>query len=223
MSDLQISVSDGITISEAMSFTKDSQYLLISRKNECARLLQKRKDMTPDDRTDFLIALHIVLETGINGLLRQIFIRFNHLMDAAQKSEAEQEFDSVNFREKVTSFIYLSKFTFATPEERKLANEHRSIIGKMRRFTEIRNKLLHGHAISETSHYENGTSKHWRSTMIKKLGDESTITSQIQMFTDIVSGIRFYVEHLEGTITPSGKHDLCQSFIDDAFLIPAEK
>jgi len=204
---LKINVSDKINITDSVSFTLESNHLLQSNKEKITKLLC-RSDLNRNDLIDIFIGLHIVLEVGINTLFRK-------LITPTLKKDVDvyimtENLDNINFIDKTVMFIYYSKFDFSDITK---ATEYHKIIGKLKAFSEMRNRLLHGHAISSTS--KDGKSS--QSTLIKNL-NLSKLQSQIMDFRYILDGICFYLDALESNLTKDGKESYKKAYLDQSFL-----
>src|ERR1035437_9876343 len=143
---------ESIKISDSVSFTVESNYLFYSSRKKISELLEKDK-LNQNDIIDIFIGLHIVLELGINNVFRKI------ITPTLQKKISThimiENLDNINFIDKIVMFIYYSKFNFTDIDK---ATEYHKLIKKLRSFSEMRNKLLHGHSIMEVSG-EKGISK----------------------------------------------------------------
>ncbi len=191
----------------SISARVESHYLTISNKEKCTNLLKITK-MTEENKIDFYISLHIVLETNLNTLFRHLtLMTFKKNVDPHVITE---NLDKINFIDKVILFIYNSKFDFKTNSDEVV--EHHKIIGKLRNFCQIRNKLLHGHSISNV--YQDGTIK---PSLARKILDDG-LSLQIEKFKEIIAGMRFFVNHLDNGVKGTWKESFSQSFLDDDFI-----
>lgn len=207
----EIKVQEKISISESISTFLESDSLLISSKNKIIIALSKGEDaLTDEDIVDVFINLHIVLEVGINSFFRKLIIPT--LKKEVSLQEMLENLDRISFLDKVIMFVYYSKFNSA--DNSRLTHYH-SIIGKIKKFSEIRNKLLHGHSISSSN--EEGQSV---DSKLKKKINLETLHEQIEDFCFILDGLRYYLDILESPIglTASGKESCKQSYLDFSFL-----
>ena len=199
----------GITISDNVSMTVESQYLLISNREKCHKILLKN-EKDRNDIIDFLISLHLVLEIGLNGFYRKIIL--NQLQKTIRITTIANDLDSVSFIEKTVMFFTLPKFDFQ--DKINEADKYYDAIGKIRNFSEIRNKLLHGHAIMEIS--SNGTREQSRAF---ELLTEVNLQAQVNNFKFIMEAVEFYFEHMKNSnFTEHGKNSLKKQFLYIDFL-----
>lgn len=201
----------GISVN-SVTVRLESDYLLISNKEKCKELLQQYKGncLTQELAIDFLIALHIVLEVGLNTFFRHVTVK--GIKKGVKFLDVSKNLDRISFIDKVVLFIYNSKFHFGEDVLEK-ATEYHAIIGKLRQFSEARNKLLHGHSISTITDSD-GT----RHSEAYSITQEEKIIEQIKRFRFIMEGLRFYFDCLESAWTPSGKEALKSSYLDSSFL-----
>lgn len=186
----------------------ESDYLLISNKTKCERLLTS-SDLDENNIIDILISLHIILETGLNALYRHLTL-FS-LKKKVDPFKIIENLDNISFIDKTMLFVYNSKFDFAGKEE--LADKYHSIIDTIKDFAGVRNKLLHGHSISTI--LEEGIKTRSR---LKKEINVKKMKKQIVKFCFIVEGMRFYLDCLDTILTEAGKESLKESYLEDNFL-----
>lgn len=208
MSDKKIDLSETVNISESISARTESNYLIISNKDKCKNALQ-RKNLSDEDKIDFLISLHIVMEVSLNSLFRNLSLM--QIQKTINKLEIAENIDKINFIDKTVLFIYNYHYDFQGRID--MADKYHSIIGKLRNFAETRNRLLHGHTISTI--YQNGQQQNSRARSL--LSDEAVI-GQIKLFKEIFEGLCFYLDHIKSSLTDSGKNSLKSSYLDDNFL-----
>ncbi len=193
MATITVKTDGTITIDPAgMS---ESPYLIDSNRKKCTDIFSK-KEWRHGELIDGYIALHIVLEASLNSLYRQLAIR--SLTKEVSPLEVMKNIDKISFIDKTTLFIYNSKFNF----NGKLteATKYHAVIGKIRSFCEIRNQLLHGHAVATVTDSQNNR----RDTDARKnLKSSKRLAQQLNDFRFIVEGIAFYIDCLEGL----GKHE----------------
>lgn len=208
--ELSIHGHDSVTVSDHIAVKKESCYLLQSHRDKAKELIA-HSELNQHDIMDVLISLHIVLEIGINTFFRQI-LPVKKGRDVFAFDKTTENLDNINFGDKVATFVYSSDFNFNGKEEQ--AQEYHKIIKEIKRSSEMRNRLLHGHAIS--SLYEDGKSKH--STLSKKL-NLKTMGQQIKSFRTILEGLAFYFQcYTQGGFTPAGKEKLIKAYLDTSFL-----
>ncbi len=199
-----------IKISESIEMRLESHHLLISNQQKCKDILSK-PTRDRNDIIDFLISLHLVLEIGLNGFYRAIIL--NQLQKTVRKTQIADDLDNVGFKEKTVMFFSLPYFEF--PNGINEADNYYKAIGKMKNFSEIRNKLLHGHSIMEISD-GNGATERSRTFELLK---EETLQNQIIDFKFIMSAVKFYFDNLkESNITESGKEAFKNQFLSTDFL-----
>lgn len=166
---------------------------------------------TEEHIIDFLISLHIVLEAGLNSLFRRLTIE--QIKKSVDRLKVIKNLDNISFIDKTTLFIYNSNFDFGERVDK--ATKYHKIIGKMKQFSEVRNKLLHGHSISTLFPHEGRE----RASEMRALLSEEYVKEQIERFKFILEGMRFYIDCLEGDfISSMGKEYLKKEFLDDGFF-----
>lgn len=195
-----------------MKLTSESTSFSIFNKKKCTEILNK-SERTEDDIIDFFISLHLILEVNLNALFRQLSHTQLWKLSLAGIDELEiiENIDKIDFITKTTLFIYNSEFSF--DNKLKEAEKHHKIIKKLKNFSEMRNKLLHGHSIMTI--IEEGKSRD--SNLKKKLNTE-TLEKQIEMFITIIEGMRFYLDCLDSSLRQSGKEDYKKEYLSDIFL-----
>lgn len=204
-------LEDSEEIVEAPTIFGESVYLITSNRERCADLLKKHS-LSEDDMVDVYISLHIVLEAGLNSLFR--YISLSQIKNPKSRIEAIKHLDRISFIDKATLFIYSSSFDFGDNFEKAL--EYRKIIDELIRFSEVRNKLLHGHSISAI--FDLSRKEVQQSSEAKKLLDEKKLKVQIELFRHIMEGLRFYVDHLITLDKDKWVKPLVTFFLRDDFL-----
>jgi len=188
----------------------ESLYLLLSNRSKCKELLNK-EHLDENDMIDIYVSLHIVLETSLNALHRQIIT--NQIVKPIDELEIIKNIDNIGFIEKTILFIYNAHFQFNGDLE-KAAMYHR-IIGKMRNFSGIRNKLLHGHSISSFTIDEKIT----RLSDTKSNLEEKKLKTQIKDFIEINEGMRFFLDHVDNkSWSRSYVEDLKKQYLNYDFI-----
>lgn len=210
-------IKETIGISESLTLIAESQHLLVSNRDKCADLL-KKSELTNEDKIDFLISLHLVLEVGINALFRQFFFR-NHGLGWISDERKVEYLDEISFKDKVTAIIYFAKFRFNSDSDRIKADEYLSVIEQIKTFSQVRNKLLHGHSLSKTTVLNGKDSKQTVSKTSKLI---PKFDEQVGLFKSIVEAVAFYIRNVDCTITPEGRESMIKEFIDDDFLLQSE-
>ncbi len=186
----------------------ESDYLITSRREKCARLLSQ-PELHEEDMIELYIALHVVLEVGLNALLRRITLW--HAQPAFDRREVINQVDDINFKDKTALFLYYGHFNFGQKTEQ--AKNHQSILKKMAHFSEIRNQLLHGHSIS-TFILEGQA----HDSSVRRKMNPKTLAKQIGLFRDIIQGMIFYLECLDLEGRPLDKEELRKKYLDLSFL-----
>lgn len=205
---LKIELSETINVTDSVKARTESEYLISSNKEKCKQLLGK-SSLGEGDIIDVLVSLHIILEVSLNTLFRHLSLM--GIKKDVDEFEIIKNIDAINFIDKMVLFIYNSKFNFDT----KLAEASRyhSIIGTLKNFAGLRNQLLHGHSISSV--FSGGKSR--QSPLKKNISPES-LESQIEKFKFILGGMRFYLDCLDSSLTPSGKESFKKAYLNDDFL-----
>jgi hypothetical protein len=164
----------------------ESNYLILSRRQKCQKLIGQR-ELGEEDLIEFYIALHVVLEVGLNALLRHLALHRTQLF--FNKAEMIDQIDDINFKDKTAMFLYYAQFDFSNSVNE--AKEHHDILKKITHFSAIRNELLHGHSIS--TFISNGEQ---RDSDARRKMNQKTLDQQINLFKDIIKGMSFYLDHL---------------------------
>ena len=206
-SNFEADMDDAIVISGSVTSTLESHHLIVSNRKRVADLLIK-VEQDRDDLIDIFISLHIVLETGINTLFRKLII--HQIRHSVEKYSYTTNIDNISFIDKTVMYIYFSKFEF---KDLTLVTKYHTIIGKLRSFSEIRNKLLHGHEIS--SHSKNG--KNTESAAFRKLKFPE-LQTQLSDFKYALDGLAYYVRSSDMGISESGKETYIMEYLDHSFL-----
>ena len=192
-----------------------SEYLLESRKRRCRKLLGK-ECLGEEDIIEIYLALHFVLEIGLNGLFRELYLP--EIKKGLSWKDVAKNIDEISFRDKLTLFIYNSPFDFGSKIDE--AKRRHSVIEETRQFCKVRNQLIHGHLI-RTERYVNVDVK--KSKEIKSptrlLLTEERLGEQLERFRYIVESTRFYLEHFDEKRLPKRKKELLiKEYLDLGFL-----
>lgn len=187
----------------------ESLHLLLLNKEKCKEILDK-PTKSEGDIMEFLVSLHLVLELGLNAFFRQIIIM--QLQKGIEKTKVASNLDKISFIDKVALFIYMPSFNFNGEIAR--ADSYHAAIGKLRKFTGIRNKLIHGHMVGQV-HY---SATNIVDTETALLLNEDMLKIQIEDFKFIIDAIAFYFDHWHSSFTQQGKIDLKTQFLDTEFL-----
>jgi len=198
----------GIKLSESISMEIKSNYLIKSKKGNVVKILAKAKKEKIDrnEIIDVYIGLHIILEIGINNFFRETIIPT--FQKKVNKYKMIKDIDNISFSDKITMFVYYSKFNFSDIEK---ATQYQKIVGRTNRFGTVRNWLLHGHMISSTS--TNGKSN--ESDLFKELTVDK-LTKHIEDFIFIMRGIHFYIDSLDQK--PENIDLIKSEYLDFSFL-----
>lgn len=195
----------------------ESTHLIKTNKWKCEKIF-KEGNFSENNIIDILISLHLILEIGINGLFR-VMSRptFKKNVDIMERME---KIDNINFIDKVTMFIYFGNFDFSdTPNFKNRLNEatkYHKIIGTLKDFAQVRNSLLHGHALSEIRDL-NANNK--RDTKTKAKLNEDFLDKQIKKFEFILDGVAFYLDCYEkDRITTDAKAGWFGAYLEKGFL-----
>lgn len=189
----------------------ESEYLIISNRKRCAEILSRKNKLPENDIIDAFISLHLVLEVGLNTFYRHLFLL--GIRKDVNGIEVIKNLDDVSFIDKTIMFIYTEHFHMDSQRDVDELTRHHSILGEMRRFSEMRNKLLHGHSISTIFKGEN--SHH---TKLRKNITMDGLNAQIDSFKRIMKGMRAYVDRLSSALTTEGKETLKQAYLSSDFL-----
>lgn len=202
---------DKIQITESLSMRKESVHLLKLHQKNIQSLLCK-SELAQTELMEVLISLHIVLEIGINTFFRQIFLSPKN-RTIFDQTKIIENLDNISFGDKVTIFIYSSEFNFRDNEIETAKNSHK-IIGEIKHFSAMRNKLLHGHGVIEFFEEEGS-----RKSALSKELNPNKLQQQIKSFTFILNGLAFYFKHYtQGGYTEAGKQQYIDSYLDTKFL-----
>lgn len=187
----------------------ESNYLLRSRKELCQSLL-KNETLDEADILEFLLALHIVLEVGINTFFRS----FYGMVPDLDYVKEIYLIDEVGFAEKTKLFLTTSKFTFRDGSDVKAASGHvDDILDSLKIFNNVRNMIIHGHSVSESS--LGAVSK--KSKLKGKLS-ESYMKEQIARFKKIIGGYNFFIDRLDTFVAPDQIKQFQVNFVSSDFL-----
>ena len=121
--------------------------------------------------------------------------------------EIAKNLDEISFIHKTILFIYNSSFDFGG--DLSSAEKYHAIIGTLKQFTEMRNMLLHGHAIKMVNN--DGTKSY--SKLSKKL-TETGLSDQVKRFVFILEGLQFYFTHLNSPLDDQDKKTITVRFLD---------
>lgn len=194
---------------EEITSRLESDYLIVSNKKKCKELLNE-SELSEEDIIDTLISLHIVLEAGLNTLYRHLVLL--SIEKSLDKLKIIENIDQISFIDKTALFIYNSKFNFEGKKEK--AEEYHKIIGMIKDFSTVRNKLIHGHSIS-TIHT---MGRERKDSSLKKKINLDFLKQQVSKFCFILKGLRFYLDCLDSSLSETGKEDLKREYLNDEFL-----
>ena len=107
--DINSSINVTLSAEVSVNATIESHYLRISNKEKVRELLSK-SELNENDIIDAFISLHILLEVSLNSLFRRL--SFLSIKENFDRSKVDENLDTISFRDKVTLFIYNSKFKF---------------------------------------------------------------------------------------------------------------
>lgn len=154
-------------------------------------------DLTVNDKLDVIISLQILLEAGVNSIVRELAV--HTLKKDITYVDVARDLDSIGFREKTASFIYGATFEFG--EDLPEASSRRKVLGKMQNFTRYRNAIMHGHTIATQS--INGARS---STALHDiLDDDEAFKKHVKQYSEILDDIKFYVNHLSNETIDKNK------------------
>ena len=191
----------------SMGITVESNYLFYSTRNKVSEIL-KKDGLNQNDLIDVFVGLHITLELGINNIFRKIITPT--LKKDIDIHKMIENLDNITFIDKVIMFIYYSKFNFTDISK---ATKYHSLINKLKSFSEMRNKLLHGHSIMEFSGVA-GIS----TSRLKKNLNSKKLKLQLEDFKFINEGLGYYLDCLDSEWTPQGKEELKNIYLNSDFI-----
>ena len=191
---------------------KENLYLLQNSKHNCQDIL-KKSSRSNHDIIDFLINLHLALELGLNCFYRYLILA-QLKTEVKEKISFAYDLDKVSFIDKSVMFFVLPYFEFPKYEDIEQAENYYSAIGKLRNFSEIRNKLLHGHMNAQITFANGKTGQSKASELIS----EQSMQKQIENFKFIINAVAFYFDHLKSSLTDDGKERLKKQFLATDFL-----
>lgn len=195
----------------------ESTHLIKTNKWKCEEIFTKG-NYSENNIIDTLISLHLILEISINGLFRAISNPvFQKNIDIL---ECMNKIDNINFIDKITMFIYFGNFDFSDTENFKNrldgAIKYHKIIGTLKDFANIRNSLLHGHALHTIT--DLSTSLEIKTKTQAKL-NKDFLDGQIKKFEFIMEGISFYLDCYEKEKIPlESKIGIFKAYLDKSFL-----
>lgn len=186
----------------------ESNHVLNSRRKLCEELISKT-DLTENDFLEFLLALHFVLEIGINTFFRNYYSissKQNPLRD-------ENELDEINYIDKVRFFINANNFLYKDGESVEISKINAiRLLEDLKSFGRNRNMIIHGHSVSEVTCEETKQSK-----LKNKLNSES-LDKQIKSFKDILRNLNYFIDILETNVNKDQMLNFQKSFLSDEFL-----
>lgn len=201
----------------------ENYYLLNSNRDKASKLLVKLSGQVSPASSEimnFFIALHFVLEIGLNIFFREITLEQpNKKMSVKKQIKATENLDKISLIHKVISFIHFSDFDFNGNDS--IAEKHYSVIGRIRDFCEIRNKLMHGHfngSIQADQNLNDLTFGKNEYSKTHKLINRDYIYKQIDLFESIFDSISFYFDHMKTSFDENEKKYLKISFLKHGFL-----
>jgi hypothetical protein len=166
-------------------------------------LAKKVSDLTEHDKLDVIISLQILLEAGVNSVIRDLAV--HSLKKDITYVDVAKDLDGIGFREKTASFIYGATFDFGADIAE--ASTRRKVLGKMQNFTRYRNAIMHGHTIAQQSIDGNRSS----TALHDILEDDEAFKQHVKQYAEIVNDLKFYIDHLsEGSID---KDKLTKSYL----------
>ncbi len=193
----------------SVSFKHESNHVLTSRRQLCKDFLSKREDLSESDILEFLLALHFVLEIGINTFFRNYYSTYTN----QNPLKYENELDEINYIDKIRFFINSNNFIYKDGNDVQISKEKaKRLISDMKSFGRIRNMIIHGHSVSEVTGEINKKSK-----LKDKLSPDSLI-KQKTLFKNILENINFFVEKLETHIGREQIKVFQNSFLNADFL-----
>lgn len=190
----------------------EDHYIILSRREECQKILAL-ETILDTDKIDFYIALHIVLEAGLNTVFREISLR--SIKKNVDLQEITKNIDGISFIDKTILFIYNSNFEIKNEDDLNDATKYHSIINCIKSFSHYRNIFLHGHSISTVQYPEKRVTSHSKA---KKLLDKD-IQEQIDMYCFILEGICFYVDHLQNNERSFYTDYILKTIMEPSFLL----
>jgi hypothetical protein len=202
---LKARTGDFISIGESVSIKIESNAFLNKKRNDCHEILIKENPKELDIM-EFLLNLHIVLEIGINSFFRNYY-SYITTIDCIKKNHT---IDEINFKDKIKFFLISNIFIFNSGEDKiNINKKSEQIIQQIITFSQIRNKIIHGHSVSETDQE--------KSKLRKKLTNKS-MTDQITIFKEIISSLNFFIGKVESKINKKQIEMFQKNFLSDNFL-----
>lgn len=201
-----------LNIEESVTSRIESVHLMTSNRKKCTDMLSMwilNKQISEDEIIDFFISLHLVLEASLNAFFRTIII--DNMKKSIPKYKVIDNLDGITFIDKVIMYIYYSEFNFV---DNDVATKYHSVIGSIKHFSNVRNKLLHGSSISTIYVSEQETSH----STTKLLLTPAKVLEQIENFRFIMEAVTFYLDASITSFTDSGKNSLKLEYLDSSFL-----
>jgi len=197
----------------SVSIKIESNHVLNSRRKMCGELI-KKIELSENDILEFLLALHFVLEIGINTFFRNYYStssKQNPLKD-------ENELDEINYIDKIRFFINSNNFLYKDGEAVEISKRNaKKLIKDLKCFGRNRNMIIHGHSVSEVS--GEGVKK---SKLKNKLNLDS-LDKQILLFKDILESLNYFIDILETNVSKDQMIKFQESFLSDTFLNDSTK
>ena len=191
---------ENININDNISYEIENLYLLLSNREKCKSLLQI-EEITIENKIDFLISIHLVLEIWINIFFRKLLF-FSIIKDY----KIIKNYENIWYKEKVVSFIAMLDFNKYRDDIK--FNEYSSKLPwKIQKFNEYRNSLLHWHFIWRN--------QKWELWISKKINEKGICNKQKEEFIYIINGLIYLVDLYDCKIW---KEDFKNQFLDKSFL-----
>ncbi|MFC1843273.1 hypothetical protein ACFLZ5_00600 [Thermodesulfobacteriota bacterium] len=209
-----------------MQYKTFSFQILQSYRNKVTHLFNK-SNRSEAETAELLINLHFVLELGLNILFSNLapimcvqkipgFDKesISHNAGLQLNDKIIEDVDSVSYLQKTIMFIYFTRFQVKTIDELNELSNHYKIVGKIKKFNETRNKLVHGHSI-HTIHKEN---EQIMSQAKKKLSTKN-VNEQIELFKSILKSMEFFLMNLHfPAFTQEGREILKELYLNGEFF-----
>ncbi len=194
-----------------------SNYLLVSNRRRCRELLKRKNDWKERDVAEFLIALHLVMEIGLNSFYRQIFTKEGSL-GRLDLGESEESADELHFLDKTRTFLVWGRFNWQTDKDKEDAvKKHRRLKKNLIEFSAPRNRLLHGQEVSVSAYYGGQPV----ASKAKKLLTVKKAEEQISKFQQIIEDLNFFLDRRESVLNEQQLKKLRYRFLNTGFLSSA--
>ena len=165
----------------------ESSAFFAKKRDDCVQLLSK-ENPSELDIMEFMLNLHLVLEIGVNAFFRNYF---QHI-SCIDEIKDTHVIDEISFIDKVKFFLVSNNFTFQSGDDRKIANKKSTaLISDIMVFSSIRNKIIHGHSVSESNQVK---------SKLKKQLTPAYTNDFIEKYKEIILSLNYFIDRMDSSI-----------------------